>query len=174
MFHLLGESGVSDHGDDDLLHLEKRGKNLMSTSQHLEDWLGVVEKFANRAVGPAVGANIELANDGAPSVHCGLEKHRVETVTTRELEVANIVKNDVPLGLQVELKFRDRGTILGLPKIDEAFDRVVTQEAIVLQLNKQVGVGTGAKKQFEFGIDQSLEFRVDIDGDMRLHCNALK
>jgi len=105
-----------------------------------------MEQLANGAIGPRVGANIQLVDDTAPGIQSNFQKHWIQTVFTRKLKGTDVVHDDVALSFQVELEFGDQRTVLGLPEIDESLDGVVTDEAVVLQLYEQIGVGAHAER----------------------------
>lgn len=105
-----------------------------------------MEKLANGAIGPTVGANIQLADDTAPGIQSSFQKHWVQTVFARKLKGTDVVHDDLALSFQIELEFRDERSVLGLPEVNESLDGVVTHETVVLQLYEQIGVGAHAEK----------------------------
>lgn len=163
-----------DEPDDQVLDVKERADDFLGGAEHLQDGVDVVEELSNGNVRPAIGADIQLADDGAPAVQSGFEKDRVESVFAGKVEVAEVVQDDVSLRLHIELEFWNQGPILGFPEIYEAFDGIIANKSIILHLREQIRVGTRAHEQFEFTIDLGLCFWIDADGDAGLHYDAVE
>jgi hypothetical protein len=164
--------GLFDNLDDQATHFEKDGHELSRRSKHLENWKDIVEELENSAVGPAEVADVQLVDDTAPGIQSRFQQHWIQAILARELKGAHVVDDDFVLSLQVELELGDRGANLGLSEIDKAFERISAKEAVVVQLYKEVLVGSHAHEELELGVDLSLSLTRHMDGDVGLHHDA--